>query len=872
MKFFLILLSVLLNCFTTSSAAYGTDCSMQFATGSEDELKGAYFRLKSCTRADLVNFVSSTNQDSFRAELVAVIRQIKGIDDLDPRAVACVEDQCKLPIPDQFVHIVMNNREDEGQWRNLNNCPSHLDSSGKCIVPPVGPSDDEQATDESNSQLDQKMLEIFGVKNFPEVDVPEFVAFRKQTTEASAFPFSSTSVMRAKQLVGLVKFVGKLVQKENLNTSQGQSVRFAYDVFVSGRNRQDEVLLRSLARRRAAFEAGFNRLSDLLERAIQQNNKRGLGLEVQYKLSMDSTIKSVQSGLELTAFLQEKLQSLLKRSLEQDATISQIAPPSQVLLEATEEAIDRLRSKAMTAVQMKAVDALIAKQISGADAEAIARKISQYLGKKANASNELAKSQWQSILSSHLDHNGLIKSWSSLVSLPRDYKLRTSEVSPAGRAVRQTINAALGFLVRSNATSEQPMFKEAIRYASIADYSLSQDDKQRGDRFLNRARALLDFASNNRRVNRYKRLLISPGAKAMFGELAAVNDYQTYESTRVANRAAGQSLEKLDTAQLYTLVTSIKSLAQVSLRSNIEHFHSVLDRAHRIVDFAQGLAMGVQEGAGGAIDSIAGLAKFVTSPVDSVKALGLAVYQWEDTLGVAIDSVQDFIQSVPEMDAEAWGRLTGKIAFDISTSMIGLAFVKPAQVASTTAQLATNPAVKTVSRKLANRMVNTKPAIDAMGRDKFKELIRSDGKSRPDPKTYLPKEYIDKHLAPFKEGAARFIKKSDIPNNYLYREDGRVFVLPKKVADQLEESYANDFSGLARALGKNPTDFDNDDLVRIDFHKPEKIELSIPSGREMSANEDWMPGGILPDGSLEATVNFKQAKLKEDWDYKVIEK
>ena len=48
---------------------------------------------------------------------------------------------------------------------------------------------------------------------------------------------------------------------------------------------------------------------------------------------------------------------------------------------------------------------------------------------------------------------------------------------------------------------------------------------------------------------------------------------------------------------------------------------------------------------------------------------------------------------------------------------------------------------------------------------------------------------------------------------------------------------------------------DSNKVVRIDIANPHDFNLRIPSGNEAGANEQWVPGGALPNGSSEAVVD-----------------
>ena len=57
------------------------------------------------------------------------------------------------------------------------------------------------------------------------------------------------------------------------------------------------------------------------------------------------------------------------------------------------------------------------------------------------------------------------------------------------------------------------------------------------------------------------------------------------------------------------------------------------------------------------------------------------------------------------------------------------------------------------------------------------------------------------------------------------------------------------------ALGLVEGFLDSNKIVRIDIDHPEQFNLRIPSGNEAGANEQWIPGGKLPDGASEAVID-----------------
>jgi hypothetical protein len=89
--------------------------------------------------------------------------------------------------------------------------------------------------------------------------------------------------------------------------------------------------------------------------------------------------------------------------------------------------------------------------------------------------------------------------------------------------------------------------------------------------------------------------------------------------------------------------------------------------------------------------------------------------------------------------------------------------------------------------------------------------------------------------------------------------DGTSFVVPKGEADSLIAAAGGDNVMIERALGLPEGFFDDGgELVRIDITDPESYGLRMPSGNEAGANQMWLPGGLLPDGSAEAIIDGGQ--------------
>jgi len=160
---------------------------------------------------------------------------------------------------------------------------------------------------------------------------------------------------------------------------------------------------------------------------------------------------------------------------------------------------------------------------------------------------------------------------------------------------------------------------------------------------------------------------------------------------------------------------------------------------------------------------------------------------------------------------------------------------------------------------LADNLNSAKEAIEAIGPRKFSEILEIPKGTRPPPESYLPKEYIEKHLAEFDDGASRFMRKSDLERYGPAQVDGTSFVLPKNEADKILSSAAGERKVLEESLGLPAGYLENVDMVRVDISKPRDFNLRIPSGNEAGANTQWVPGGKLPNGNTEAVIDLGKA-------------
>ncbi|UCZ58992.1 putative adhesin [Mycolicibacterium phocaicum] len=139
--------------------------------------------------------------------------------------------------------------------------------------------------------------------------------------------------------------------------------------------------------------------------------------------------------------------------------------------------------------------------------------------------------------------------------------------------------------------------------------------------------------------------------------------------------------------------------------------------------------------------------------------------------------------------------------------------------------------------------------------EKRAEILATEKGSRPDPSEYLSPEYIAHHLDQFKDGATRFMPHSNLEKYGIAQRDGTSFVMPKSEADAMLARTGGDPRAMERELGLPEGFLDSHKLARIDIPQPGDANLRVPSGNEAGANDQWIPGGKLPDGASEAVID-----------------
>ncbi|MGE4514996.1 MAG: hypothetical protein AB7E26_14470 [Chryseobacterium sp.] len=158
------------------------------------------------------------------------------------------------------------------------------------------------------------------------------------------------------------------------------------------------------------------------------------------------------------------------------------------------------------------------------------------------------------------------------------------------------------------------------------------------------------------------------------------------------------------------------------------------------------------------------------------------------------------------------------------------------------------------SRKLFRNLERVEKAWQS-GWTKEKVLAKPKGE-RPSPVQCFVPEHVIEHYNLFqKEGtASRVISKQDFEDYGIGKPDlGKTEFVSRK--SDIDDILMLSVEEQAVKLGKPIEQIKKGELVRIDFDLSKKdVKIEIPSGNEWGANSQWIPGGVLPDGNLEAII------------------
>src|SRR5579883_3109328 len=247
----------------------------------------------------------------------------------------------------------------------------------------------------------------------------------------------------------------------------------------------------------------------------------------------------------------------------------------------------------------------------------------------------------------------------------------------------------------------------------------------------------------------------------------------------------------------------------------------------------------------------------IRHPIHALEGIGHAIAHPIDTAGALAHAVKDGGAKALSGDPYAIGMALGTVS---SLVVPGAGEAEAAEDAVRVGQVG-----KLAEASEAADVAKVAETADAAKASQVLDAnlinkIRSTPKGlRPDPAEYLSPEYISAHLAQFDQGATRFMTKSNLAKYGVGQRDGTAFVMPKREADALIAAAKGDPSVLEQSLGLPEGFLSDNEVVRVDIPNPRELNLRMPSGNEAGANEQWVPGGKLPNGNNEAVVDLAGA-------------
>ncbi|MBQ2726863.1 MAG: hypothetical protein IJF78_14255, partial [Clostridia bacterium] len=160
-------------------------------------------------------------------------------------------------------------------------------------------------------------------------------------------------------------------------------------------------------------------------------------------------------------------------------------------------------------------------------------------------------------------------------------------------------------------------------------------------------------------------------------------------------------------------------------------------------------------------------------------------------------------------------------------------------------------------RKLSPEAVRKTEAA-GLSDEKVQDLRVITRGDKPEPETYLSKEYIDQHLKKFEDsGCCKFIPGKPVGTVGEGKEG--VFVLDNNDKNRILQEAVDpetgkiDIKKLEESLGCDPGYLGSDPYI-VQVDKPENLRMS--TGNEENAWQDkWVPGGVTSGGTNEAVID-----------------
>lgn len=520
-------------------------------------------------------------------------------------------------------------------------------------------------------------------------------------SDPQANEFDKSTIAAFSQAGGVVL---SLSQIENVVVEGGRRIGYSWNILAKGEGEgQDQIASEALQGLRREASMQFRTALRSVEQALHDTQDSSARVDVSFA-------SEAALGTQLLIDTRRSVERSFSQVLKSENILN--VPNSVVIglknlakaeLQVSDLELETLRQGMLTKeAEEKAKSELCSQLVSLSPGE-FAEVLSGYQGLIGSTTNPLRREQYENVLRKVTDNRGILADSAAVMGIPTALQLKSGEETVIGRAVRQVLNEAIGYLGLS---ADAQAISSALGLVAKADRLYSENDRRGGNRMLNRARSILDFEAGSSRVDSYRAVQLSLDSMSRFGMDFRVSDYQSYQLARVSNELASITESGFsDNQYLISQIAIRNMISGLAGDKNQESFNRWLDNAFSVLDFAQGVAGGAIEGSQ---DLIASRSQIVIHPVDSAGAAINVIKNWDKVYEEAYKEVSKTFTEFPELTAEEKGRLIGKIAVGIATVLCRERVVK---LKTTLTEAAALEVVSGASRELVDPLIEATKGI-----------------------------------------------------------------------------------------------------------------------------------------------------------------
>ncbi len=505
----------------------------------------------------------------------------------------------------------------------------------------------------------------------------------------------------------------------------GKSMAKAYDVIIRGINEKDPLLEMALAERQAILQKILQEATESVITAAAELTAASEEIRIAFNVHANQLRGEYTStARDIT---QIRTQAQASEGALRDISTIITSQKSRAQKNAEQSAADlsRLRQSLLTDDAVHQSKNRLIRSLQEQSPSEIAAFISGVQGQMAKSTNPALREQYENILRTVTDQRGLITSAAIVLGLPSDLKLETEETSSVGRAVRQNLNEAILILTRGTTTSD---ISYALKAVFLADQAFAKQKSMLGNRYLNRARSLLDFATGHQRVETYRKLPQTGVAIERFGTLPPAASYTSYQTRKTSNALAEVPISAFSDETFILSQAAIRQMVGLqNIPESLERFHQALDVADTVLDFSKGVGSGMLTAGA---ETATGLIDAVLHPIDTAKGFAQAVLHLDILFDAAVRSAVKVIEEYPEYSPEKKGEVVGEIGFHIAGAWFSMGLGK---AGATATDLARTGRVEVLAGRLENVVSSAKKfgASSAADAKSYANLVKEIGEHTP---------------------------------------------------------------------------------------------------------------------------------------------